>query len=344
MDKEKVKIARANIFTALRKFRSTDVIHRLVSNFEDAVRKDTNNVDKSVERLAELEHELVTLEGLSVIDTNGKPIEKLTKKFIVENSFILNFDHVLREEKEQPKERVLVNKHLEYSDSGIEVYSTNSFNTPLSFVRFNKNERTATVAILPIRINEEGKIEVLANLEFVPAWATYEDDRHVVCVTGGVDEGEHLMDAASRELAEETGYVVKPEHFQLLGSTFANKALASPVYCVLVDLSGAEKSDTDPGDGIEELIETRWFGLQELLNQSVDAILRNMAVEFMYTMIMEDARKIKKEDMKQDLMSNPPNRKSRRDTEKAVNRESKKRVKAKKEMDKNKKENDNDTN
>jgi len=227
------------------------------------------------------------------------------------------------------EEKVPVKKKVLFESSNIKVIESNSFGVNVSYAEINKNERATTVCILPVRAGKEGKMEILTNIEFVPAWANFEDERFIVSISGGVDKEEEPLEAAARELAEETGYRCKMEDFSFLGSSYVHKATNATVFCVLVDLSGKTPEERDPQDKIEEMIRNEWMPLVNVIQNSVDLVLRNMAIEFMYTLLVRDAREVKKDEMKKELESIKPNRRARRNTEKEMEKLGKQTKKAK---------------
>lgn len=77
-------------------------------------------------------------------------------------------------------------------------------------------------------------------------------------VTGQVDEGEHPLKAACRELREETGWVVSPTAVEYLGSVYTNPAFMTNqmhYYFVDLDLHGEKGGQSLDGHEKIEVIE-----------------------------------------------------------------------------------------
>ncbi len=82
---------------------------------------------------------------------------------------------------------------------------------------------------------------------------------------GKVDEGETPLEAAKRELIEETGYTA--ERWEPLASYFPSPGfLEEHMHLFLAE--GLQKGTATPMD--DERIETRWFGREEV-NRLIDA-------------------------------------------------------------------------
>lgn len=227
--------------------------------------------------------------------------------------------------KEHNKEsKIPVKKELLFENNDIKVYEANAFDTKISFAEINKKERSTTVCILPVRAGIDGKMEILTNVEFVPAWANFEDERFIVSISGGVNKGEDPLEAAVRELVEETGYRSKVEDFSFLGSTYVHKATNATVFCVLIDLTGKTPEERDPQDNIEKMIRNEWRPITFVIQNSVDLVLRNMAIEFMYTLLVRDAREVRKSQMKKELETTKPTRRQRRQTAREMEKNAKK--------------------
>jgi ADP-ribose pyrophosphatase len=75
---------------------------------------------------------------------------------------------------------------------------------------------------------------------------------------GGVEAGEEVLDAARREVWEETG--LESEGHALLYSYYPQNGLGNKVFHVVHCRSGRQTSQPDPA----EVAETRWFERQEI--------------------------------------------------------------------------------
>ncbi|MEK6880696.1 MAG: NUDIX hydrolase, partial [Nanoarchaeota archaeon] len=87
------------------------------------------------------------------------------------------------------------------------------------------------IAILPYRIDKNGKTEYLLRSEITPAWG--EGDK-ISSITGGVEDDDHLT-TAQHELKEEGGYIVDKDELKYLGTSFGSKSSDTIYYLYTVD-------------------------------------------------------------------------------------------------------------
>jgi 8-oxo-dGTP pyrophosphatase MutT (NUDIX family) len=100
------------------------------------------------------------------------------------------------------------------------------------------------VALLPFR-NRNSEIEFLARLEVCPAHGSKMEQ---YSITGGVELGESVEEAARKELWEETGYRVGVDDLFSLGQVRPSKSADTIVYLFAIDVTGKSQS-APPGDG-----------------------------------------------------------------------------------------------
>lgn len=108
-----------------------------------------------------------------------------------------------------------------------------------------------TIAILPFRHSENIGIEFLLRAEITPPWVIDSDDPSELVLsslTGMVDDGETPLEAATRELYEESGYRVEPEQLLDIGTLRAAKMLEGVFHLYAVNVSGLQAEEA-PGDG-----------------------------------------------------------------------------------------------
>jgi hypothetical protein len=97
--------------------------------------------------------------------------------------------------------------------------------------------------------------------EYVPSFK-YADgnQQHVVCVGGGVEEGENIEEAMSRELQEEAGIVLRDGYkIDLEGPLFYSKGFVNRFHFAIIPLSEGDYSEIAiMGDGslLEKMSET----------------------------------------------------------------------------------------
>ncbi len=102
------------------------------------------------------------------------------------------------------------------------------------------------VSLLPFRTETEGgQTEFLARLEVCPA---HGPELERCSITGGLEPGQTVEEAALSELWEEAGYRVEAEELASLGQVRPSKASDTVVYLFAVDVTGKPQSPP-PGDG-----------------------------------------------------------------------------------------------
>jgi 8-oxo-dGTP pyrophosphatase MutT (NUDIX family) len=100
------------------------------------------------------------------------------------------------------------------------------------------------VCLLPFRITPDYP-EFLARLEICPA---HGPELERCSITGGVESGESIQEAAFQELWEEAGYRVKVDDLISLGLMRPSKSADTVVHLFAVDVTGQSQSPP-PGDG-----------------------------------------------------------------------------------------------
>lgn len=102
------------------------------------------------------------------------------------------------------------------------------------------------VSLLPFRTNTEtGQIDLLARLEICPAHGP-EFER--CSITGGVEPGQTIEEAAVLELWEEAGYRAQVKELVSLGQVRPSKASDTVVHLFAIEVSGKPQTPP-PGDG-----------------------------------------------------------------------------------------------
>lgn len=145
------------------------------------------------------------------------------------------------------------------------------------------------VAILPFRVvmdyslTELGipKREFLGRYEICPA---HSDEVELCSITGGMDkEGERPVFTAVRELEEEGGYRVNPEHVIHLGAVRPSKSSDNIMNLFAVDVDKANATKVEAvGDGTlgEEGSYCEWIDAVQLANAK-DPLLHTMLVRLL---------------------------------------------------------------
>lgn len=135
--------------------------------------------------------------------------------------------------------------------------------TPGGYVFVRNGTERAVVAIPYTRDSGSDFGRYLARIEPIPC---HDPDSHLCALTGMVEEGEKPLDAAVREVYEESGYRVTQEQMIDLGPVFPSKASTTVMYMYAVDVTGLRREEA-PGDGTEgeEKSSTAWLTLEEAL-------------------------------------------------------------------------------
>lgn len=113
------------------------------------------------------------------------------------------------------------------------------------------------IAILPYRRLYKEGYEVLLREEITPAWGM---KPVLSSITGSMDNpDESPIEAARRELMEETGFYVEAKDIEELGTCFGSKAMDTVYYLFSVDVTG-KKPRKIKGDGtkLEFMAENRF--------------------------------------------------------------------------------------
>jgi ADP-ribose pyrophosphatase YjhB (NUDIX family) len=102
------------------------------------------------------------------------------------------------------------------------------------------------VSLLPFRIDmETGRMAFLARLEVCPAHGS---EFEQCSITGGVDLGQTIEEAAVLELWEEAGYRAEVKELVSLGQVRPSKASDTVVHLFATDVGGKPQTPP-PGDG-----------------------------------------------------------------------------------------------
>jgi 8-oxo-dGTP pyrophosphatase MutT (NUDIX family) len=80
-------------------------------------------------------------------------------------------------------------------------------------------------------------------------------------ITGGVDNGEKPIDAAVRELWEESGFSCKADELQSLGWCYGSKAMDTVYYLYCVDVTDKPQSEPVTDGGKEEAMAENYFSV-----------------------------------------------------------------------------------
>jgi 8-oxo-dGTP pyrophosphatase MutT (NUDIX family) len=111
------------------------------------------------------------------------------------------------------------------------------------------------VAILPFRRSGE-ELEFLARVEVCPAHGPAPER---CSITGGLEPGQSVVEAAQQEVWEEAGYVVDTYELLSLGQVRPSKSADTCVHLFAVDVT-AKPQHAPPGDGssLEKHASVEW--------------------------------------------------------------------------------------
>lgn len=135
------------------------------------------------------------------------------------------------------------------------------------------------IVVLPYTTNEIGEIDLFGIIyECNPLrpdgfWNT--------CITGGIDDNEDALEAAKRELFEESGYEQRDDDkWSYLGNLFVSKLVDSELSCFAVDITDI-KIKNKKGDGTknEELSKFNLVSLDKLILEE-DCYILSMLMKF----------------------------------------------------------------
>jgi 8-oxo-dGTP pyrophosphatase MutT (NUDIX family) len=111
------------------------------------------------------------------------------------------------------------------------------------------------VSILPFR-NRSDKREYLARLEICPA---HGPELELCSITGGVDAGESIQQAAKQELLEEAGYETNLDELISLGHVRPTKSADTIVYLFAIDVTEkAQMIASGDGTPLESTASVQW--------------------------------------------------------------------------------------
>jgi 8-oxo-dGTP pyrophosphatase MutT (NUDIX family) len=103
------------------------------------------------------------------------------------------------------------------------------------------------VAVLPFRITEGSKTEVLAIKEITPCW----EMEPVFCsLTGGIDNGSTAPSAAIKEIEEELGIIAPVESLISLGTCYGTKSTDTIYELFAIDITRLHPTK-EPEHGIQ---------------------------------------------------------------------------------------------
>lgn len=118
------------------------------------------------------------------------------------------------------------------------------------------------ISILPYKhepslVRRDNPYSFLLRYEFTPCWDMDEDVYS--SITGGVDEGNTVLETALIELEEESGYVVNESEMIYLGTCFGTKSSDTLYHLFTVDLTGKEPIEiTGDGSYLESIASCHW--------------------------------------------------------------------------------------
>lgn len=128
-----------------------------------------------------------------------------------------------------------------------------------------------TVAILPIDMNT-GKC--LVRLEDLPCWQVNEpeDKMHLTAVTGSANEGETTLEAALRELKEETGIELVRYDIATEGPMYVGKWTSMTVTFFVIYMHEFRQGEPKPDPGYEERARNIWVTVDQAMEYEKDMI------------------------------------------------------------------------
>lgn len=117
------------------------------------------------------------------------------------------------------------------------------------------------VAILPFRIEGDGKISFLARFEICPA---HGEDPELCSITGGLIADQSVVGTAQEELWEEAGYRPEVDEFISLGQVKPSKSADTVAHLFAVNVS-AKPQSTPMGDSskFEVNASIRWVDYKQ---------------------------------------------------------------------------------
>jgi 8-oxo-dGTP pyrophosphatase MutT (NUDIX family) len=127
---------------------------------------------------------------------------------------------------------------------------------------FTRDGGGHAVAILPYSLHFDD-VSFLLREEIVPPW---DATQKTLCTfTGMVDPGEVPLEAACRELLEESGYRVASKHMRPLGQMRNSKATDTVIHAYAVDMRHCtQEAALGDGSPLEALASMTWLSFSEL--------------------------------------------------------------------------------
>lgn len=121
------------------------------------------------------------------------------------------------------------------------------------------------VGVLPYRVKEDGSLEYMVRKEITPPWNYNLNNPQgtliMSAITGGMEDDESPIEAATRELLEESGLAVSADDFESIGAFRSMKVSQNKIHLFLVDLTGSPVTELKgEGDGtyFERMAKTLW--------------------------------------------------------------------------------------
>lgn len=143
------------------------------------------------------------------------------------------------------------------------------------------------VVVLPY-VKENGKItKVGVMYEVNPLWG---EGQHATTVTGGIEEGEDNLEAAKRELKEESGYdVPDSDKWEFICEVNVSKLIDGKQPCFAVDITGVEQGEaTKDGTINESLSDFKLLDTKEAINTVKDAYVGMILLKLIVNEPKED--------------------------------------------------------